>query len=302
MVIDRRALLGGIAATAATIRTARATMLPAARPRIASLDYALTETLLALGHPPIAQTAASDWDEWVVEPALPAGVADLGSSLQVNFERLALLEPDLILTTDYVARQETALSRIAPVERLTIYQEGTDPLQRARDVTRTLADRTGRQDAADAFLEEIDATFTACARRLAALSLPPVYLVAFMDTRHARIFGRHGLYQSVLDRLGVTNAYGGETNYWGFATVGVETLATARDVRLFAFEPLPPTLMQTLGASPLWRQLPFVKAGQVTVLPPTLMFGALPSALRFAELLTDALAGPAARSGDGAPV
>ena len=301
MVIDRRALLGGIAATAATVCAARATVMPAPRPRIASLDYALTETLLALGHPPIAQTAAGDWDEWVVEPALPTGVADLGSSLQVNFERLALLEPDLILTTDYVARQETALSRIAPVERLTIYQEGTDPLQRARDVTRLLADRTGRQDAADAFLEEIDATFSACARRLAGLSLPPVYLVAFMDTRHARIFGRHGLYQSVLDRLGVTNAYEGETNYWGFATVGVETLATARDVRLFAFEPLPPTLMQTLGASPLWRQLPFVKAGQVTVLPPTLMFGALPSALRFAQLLTDALAGPAARSGDGAP-
>lgn len=301
MVIDRRALLGGIAATAAAVRTAWATMLPEPRPRIASLDYALTETLLALGHPPIAQTAASDWDEWVVEPALPAGVADLGSSLQVNFERLALLEPDLILTTDYVARQETALARIAPVERLTIYQEGTNPLQRARDVTRTLAARTGRQDAADAFLEEIEATFAVCARRLAGLSLPPVYLVAFMDTRHARIFGRHGLYQSVLDRLGVTNAYEGETNYWGFATVGVETLATARDVRLFVFEPLPPTLMQTLGASPLWRQLPFVKAGQVTVLPPTLMFGALPSALRFAELLTDALAGPAARSGDGAP-
>ncbi|EAS50443.1 periplasmic component, ABC-type hydroxamate-dependent iron transport system [Aurantimonas manganoxydans SI85-9A1] len=301
MVIDRRALLGGIAATAVTVRAARATVMPAPRLRIASLDYALTETLLTLGHPPIAQTAAGDWDEWVVEPALPAGVADLGSSLQVNFERLALLEPDLILTTDYVARQETALARIAPVERLTIYQEGTDPLQRARDVTHTLAERTGRQDAADAFMENIDATFAACARRLARLSLPPVYLVAFMDTRHARIFGRHGLYQSVLDRLGVTNAYEGETNYWGFATVGVETLATARDVRLFAFEPLPPTLMQTLGASPLWRQLPFVKAGQVTVLPPTLMFGALPSALRFAELLTEALAGPAGQAGDGAP-
>ncbi len=90
MVIDRRALLGGIAATAATVRTARATRLPTAGPRIASLDYALTETLLALGHPPIAQTAAGDWDEWVVEPALPEGVADLGSSLQVSAgQRLA---------------------------------------------------------------------------------------------------------------------------------------------------------------------------------------------------------------------
>ncbi|MAY29130.1 MAG: iron ABC transporter substrate-binding protein, partial [Aurantimonas sp.] len=51
MVIDRRALLGVIAATAATIRTARATMLPAAGPRIASLDYALAAVWAIGGWP-----------------------------------------------------------------------------------------------------------------------------------------------------------------------------------------------------------------------------------------------------------
>ncbi|MEF2551634.1 ABC transporter substrate-binding protein [Aurantimonas sp. A2-1-M11] len=297
MVIDRRVLLGGLATLAMSTRPA----VTATDLRIASLDYALTETLLALGHPPIAQTAAGDWDEWVADPALPASVADLGSTLQVNFERLALLDPDLILTTEYVARQEPALARIAPVERLTIYQEGADPLERAGVVTRKLGRRTGRQGAAAAYLETVDAGFSACAGRLSGLALSPVYLVAFMDSRHVRVFGGKGLYQAVLDRIGLANAYAGETNYWGFATVGIEALATTADVRLFAFEPLPPNLLQTLGESPLWRELPFVAAGQVTVLPPALMFGALPSALRIAGLLTDALAGPADESGERAP-
>ena len=113
MVIDRRALLGGIAATAATLRSARATVMPAPRLRIASLDYGLAETLIALGHPPVALPSAADWDRWVVEPPLPPSVVDLGSSLEINFERLAKVEPDLILTTDFVKRQEPALARIA---------------------------------------------------------------------------------------------------------------------------------------------------------------------------------------------
>ena len=91
----------------------------------------------------------------------------------------------------------------------------------------------------------------------------------------------------MLDRLGLTNAWTGETNYWGFNTIGLERLATMpADVRLIAFEPIPPDVPQMQAASPLWQSLPFVAAGRTSVLPGVLMFGMLPSALRFAELLT----------------
>ena len=297
-LIDRRTLLAGLGALTCHPVTAFAQ----APLRIASLDYALTETLLVLGHPPIAQTAAGDWVKWVVEPPLPDGVADLGSSLEVNFERLALLTPDLILTTDYVARQEAALSRIAPVQRMTLYAEGAEPLERASAITLDLGRRLGRDDAARTYLRQVDALFTTCRARLASARPTPVILVNFMDARHVRVYGGTGLYQAVLDRIGLTNAFRGATNYWGFATVGIEELATDADVRLIAFEPLPPDTMPTLAESPLWRGLPFVKAGAVSVLPPVLMFGALPSAARFADLLTEALTGTASGKPAGAPI
>jgi ABC-type Fe3+-hydroxamate transport system substrate-binding protein len=144
-------------------------------------------------------------------------------------------------------------------------------------------------DAARSFLAGAERRFDAYRSRIAALHPLPVLLVNFMDGRHVRVYGGSGLYQNVLERIGVTNAWTGETNYWGFSTVGIERLATREDLRLIAFEPIPADTRPTLERSPLWSRLPFVKAGHVSVLPSVLMFGAMPSALRFARLLVEHL-------------
>ena len=41
--------------------------------RLSSLDWALAETMIALGQAPIAIVAAGDWNRFVVEPGLPSG-------------------------------------------------------------------------------------------------------------------------------------------------------------------------------------------------------------------------------------
>lgn len=286
-VIDRRSLLRGLGLLGALPATVAAAAAPPTR--IASLDYGLAETLLALGTTPIAVAGAGDWHRWVVEPPLPPAVADLGSPLAVNLELLSLLEPDLILSTDYVQRQEPALARIAEIRRITLFEEGAIPLERAREAALTLGGMLSREAAAEALLAQADRFFDRCRQRTARLTVPPLLFVSFIDSRHARVYGGTGLYQSVLDRIGLANGWQGETNYWGFATIGLEDLATSADVRLVAIEPLAADVRMALAASPLWTRLPFVAAGQVSTLPPVLMFGALPSAMRFARLLVDHL-------------
>lgn len=283
--IDRRTLLCGLG----LLGMAPATATAAAPPRIASLDYGLAETLLALGVAPIAVAGARDWHRWVVEPELPDAVADLGSPLAVNLELLSLLEPDLILSTDFVQRQEPALARIAETRRITLYEEGAVPLDRAREAALTLGGMLSREAAAEALLAKADRFFDACRERAGRLTVPPLLFVSFLDSRHARVYGGTGLYQSVLDRLGLPNAWQGETNYWGFATIGLEQLATNEEVHLIAIEPMDADVRLALAASPLWTRLPFVEAGKFSTLPPVMMFGALPSAMRFARLLVDHL-------------
>jgi ABC-type Fe3+-hydroxamate transport system substrate-binding protein len=283
--VDRRRFLAGLSLVALAPRRVMART----SPRVAALDWALAETMMALGHPPVGIVAASDWDRFVVEPALPAGVVDLGLYPEINVERLAALRPDLILTSPFVQTLEPVVRTIAPTLRLSIFEPGPVPLAQPRALARILGERLGRVEAAARFLADAEQRLDACRARVAALAPRPMLLVTFVDARHVRVYGGAGLYQNVLDRLGLVNAWTGATSYWGYATVGIERLATDRDVHLIVFEPVPPDARPTLERSPLWSRLPFVRAGHVSVLPSVLMFGAMPAALRFARLLVERL-------------
>lgn len=284
--LDRRSFL--LTLLSASL-TGQAALASTKAPRVAALDWALAETLIALGHNPIALVAASDWNRFVVEPALPRGVADIGLQQQVNYELLASLRPDLIVTSPFSQENEPVLRRIAPTERFSVFEPTPLPLGTARALMRSLGERLDCVDEADTFLRNADAQLDGYRERVRALQPRPVLLINFMDARHARVYGGAGLFQNVLDRIGVRNAWRNATNYWGFATVGIERLATDRDLSLMVFEPVPADVRPTLARSQLWLQLPFVRAGHVSWLPPVLMFGALPAALRFARVLVETL-------------
>jgi len=260
--------------------------------RIVSLDYGLASTLLSLGLTPTGISDLADWDRWVVEPAMPTSVVDIGSSFEVDFEILIALKPDIILTTPYLDELLPRLQSVAKVVRLEIFTPESGPvLPAAIAATRKLAVELGCVQEAEAFLAKSDAFFETCRSRLAGRNPPPVALVNFMDARHARIYSNPGLFHNALERIGVRNAWTRGSNYWGFETIGIEDLSTITDphARLIAFDPVPPDVFPKLAQSPLWNGLPFARPGHLSILPPALMFGMVNEAMRFAGLLTDLL-------------
>ncbi|WP_018699039.1 ABC transporter substrate-binding protein [Amorphus coralli] len=285
-LLSRRGFLAGCAALATAPALAAG---PGDAPRIASLDYGLANTAMALGVTPVGLAAAAHWKDWVVEPPLPRSVVDIGRDREVNLELLASLRPELILATPYVQALRSRLEDIAPVLSLAIYTPDGNPLERSYAAARSLGERLGREREARQFLDEADAFLADCAARVARAKPGPALLINFMDSRHARVYGAQGLYQDVLDRIGVTNAWDGPTTYWGFQTIGLEQLATKAgpDTTIIAFEPIPGDVEPTLAQSPLWTQLPPIAEGRYAVLPSVLTFGTVPAALRFAQLFTD---------------
>ncbi|WP_313196031.1 iron-siderophore ABC transporter substrate-binding protein [Shinella zoogloeoides] len=285
-LLSRRALLRSASAAAfAGALPARA----AAAPRVVSLDYGLATTLLSLGIVPLGIPELRDWDKWVVEPPLPAGVADLGSTFEVNFEVLAVLRPDIIITTPFLDMLLPRLRQLATVLRLEVFTpDGGPVLTAAAASTRRLAAAVGREAEAERFLSGADAFFEDCRRRLSPLSRPSVAFINFMDARHARIYGAPGLFHNVLERIGVRNAWTEPSNFWGFQTIAIEELSriTDPDAKLVAFEPIPADALPTLAQSPLWRSLPIAQPGHFFVLPPALMFGMVNEAMRFGRLVT----------------
>ncbi|RVC82890.1 iron-siderophore ABC transporter substrate-binding protein, partial [Mesorhizobium sp. M4A.F.Ca.ET.022.05.2.1] len=190
-----------------------------ARPlRIVCLDDGLAETLLMLGVRPVAIADREVWETWVVEPPLPPEIADVGTLLEPNLEFLQQLKPDIILSIPYLDGIKPQLERVAPVKTIGLYTEAGEPYRLAVEATRELARLTGRQAESEALIAATEACFAETRQKLAPLVARPVYIVNFLDPRNVRVYGARSLFQAVFDRIGIRNAWTGETNYWGFST------------------------------------------------------------------------------------
>lgn len=296
--LSRRALmLGGLAGLAAPVLAGAgaggARSAPAPLRRIVSMDFGLAETLIEMGMAPIAVPNPGIWDTWVVEPALPPGIINLGTDREPNLELLSALRPEMIVSSPYLEGLRPLLEQIAPVRTFTIYAPpGGQPYRASIAATRDLARDIGAPAQGEELITRAGAEMDLARRRLAqaGVNTMPVLALTFFDARHVRVYGAGSLFGDVMARCGLTNGWPETSNYWGFNTIGLEQLATLGSARLLCLEPIPEETKAELAASPLWNSLPAVRQGHVQVVPPVLMFGMLPSAMRFARQLVLQLA------------
>ncbi|WP_411037258.1 ABC transporter substrate-binding protein [Shinella sp. BYT-45] len=253
--------------------------------RIAALEHRIVETLLAIGLSPLAMQDPATYRRWVVEPPLPDGVVDLGTEAEPNVELLADLRPDLILTPEERPDLDR-LAMIAPLRALTMTPApGIREYAHFETVLLDLARLFARSASGHAAVSGVEADIAGARRRLIRRAGQPVFLVTFVDNRHVWVYGRSNLFQDVLDRVGLVNAWADEGT---FDVVGIDKLADRKDARLVFIENNAPGVPADLAASPLWRALPFVRAGRVAGIASVTPFGALPTAGRFARLLAAA--------------
>ncbi|MDQ0468093.1 ABC transporter substrate-binding protein [Labrys wisconsinensis] len=297
MVRPARLTRRGLLATGAALVAGVAAAAPG--PRVAVLDWALLETLLAIGVVPVAAAELVLYRSIAVEPPVPTGVADIGLRGAPNFEALRTLAPELILSSDFYAWAEPKLARIAPVETVSIFRAGGRPYAAAEQAALTLGERTGRLDAARAFVAEAGLTLAALKARLGGGDGRPLIPINFGDARHVRVFGPDSMFGEVLARLGFANAWTRPTRYAASAPVGLEVLAEMPDAWIVVIAPVPADARRVLADGAFWHALPGVRAGRVVILDSVDPFGGLPAALRFARLLAEALPAPAGRGGHG---
>lgn len=282
--LDRRAFLALAASTLLALPA------PAAPLRIATIDWGLLETALAIGAVPAAATELRQFARIVVEPAVPPSVVDLGLRGSPNYELLRIVAPDLILISGFYEYQRPSLERIAPVLALPIYEAGRPPYPLAQASMLALGERVGRKDAADRYVAEAVAELAERRLALRSFASRPAFLISLGDARHFRAFGADSMPGDVLARLGIANAWRDDTSYSAAAPVGIEALARVPEASVIVLAPLPAEVSRGLPDNALWNALPAVREGRVAVLDPVNHFGGLPSARRFARLLADAVA------------
>lgn len=283
---SRRMLLAGAAASLA-VRPVRAASL-----RVATLDWALLETLLVMGIVPVAAAELVLFRQVAVEPEVPASVADLGLRGLPNFEALRRAEPDLIFNSAYYIAAESKLRLIAPVDTISIYTRGGRPFDRAEEAAVRIGAATGRVEVAQGLIAATRAQIALYRAALVQTALRPLLVINLGDVRHFRVFGPDSMFGEVIARLGLSNAWTEPTSYAASAPVGLEALAWFADATLVVLPPVPPDARRVLPQSAIWRALPSVRENRVLLLSSMNPFGGLPTAVRFARLLTQALLQP----------
>lgn len=280
-------LLAATAAKAPAAMAAPAATTAAERPRVVALDWALASTLVAMGHPPVGAGEPDLYRRWVAEPALPAGVADVGLRVQPSLERTAALRPDLILIGPLSWPARPSLEPIAPVLLYNAFTAERRPLDETRALTLDLGRRIGAEGDAAALIARTDAAFASARARLAPQAGRALLLVGLLDERHLNVYGRGSLFGDALAPLGLVNGWTGATTAWGTSAAGVEELGSHPDADLLVLEPVPPTARGVFSRPGLWRSLAGLRRGRVATLPAAWAFGDLVAAARFAGLLAD---------------
>jgi len=259
-------------------------------PRIASLNWALSETLYAVGVAPVAAAELAGYARMVGDPPTPPGVADLGFQSEPSLELLAALKPDLILIQDWQSAQRAVLERLGRVESFAIFSGNRDPYPAAREAMLRCAELAGVALAGVRAADAIDAVLAAGEARLAARAERPVYLVQALDPANLVVYSQGSLFHSVLERLGLRNAWAGPAALgWGSTRIAASALSNPQARVVVLASPNPASGADRLFSSPLWQALPAAKAGRVAFMPAIWGFGGLPTARRFARALTSAL-------------
>lgn len=260
-----------------------------ARPRLAAIDWAMLETAIAIGHMPVAACELVRYRLDAVEPEIPGHVTDLGLRGAPNFELLQLTRPDLILNSPYYTFYEERLKTIAPVLTLPFYTPNEPPLAKALSALKALAEAVEDPHAGERALQKTQAALKSHAAAVAGFTDRPVCLVNIGDARHLRAFGFDSMFGDTLSRIGLANAWDNGTAFSFLAPVPIERLAEMPEARLIVIGEIPPEARRGLSRSILWQALPPVREGRVYHLPDINPFGGVPSALRFARLLEQAL-------------
>lgn len=257
---------------------------------VVALNWGVAETLYAMGVRPVGAAEIPGYNALITQPATPRGVADVGLQGAPSMEALVALAPDLILIQAWQQHLRRSLERAARVDSVTIFTGKDDAYANAGAATRHIGGLLSCADRAEGLITACDRKIEDARTRLASYDGRPLYLAQILDGNIISLFSTGSLFQAVLLRLGLQNAWRGAPNLlWGGTRVGIERLADDPEARLVLIDPAGAPAARGLLAGDLFRLLPAVRAGRVVRIRGVWGFGALPSATRFAEALAAGL-------------
>jgi iron complex transport system substrate-binding protein len=237
--------------------------LPRPPRRIVSTYLAADEILAALVTPDRLAAVSVFADDPVISSvagAFPAGIPRLRGEVEAILAR----EPDLVCIAGYSDADAMRLLVGAglPILRWSRFDSFADVLANVR----LIGAAVGADRRAEALAGAAEAALAALAARLAGA---PAVRVLYLDPPNFTA-GRRTLIDEMLTRAGGVNV-AAEAGIVGAGPIAVESaLALGAEAIVASTAPGAPPPLEVLRATPLWRELPAVRAGRVYPVPAAL--------------------------------
>ncbi len=257
--------------------------------RVIALSWSAAENLIELGVKPLAIADVKGYNAWVVQPALPDGLKDVGARHQPSLERIARLKPDLIVVSSGQEAMIAKLKLIAPVLYFDDFRADHDNIAAARNTFLTLARLFKREEFAQQKLAEQNRAMMQMKRKVRSHfggTPPSVDVVRLSDLSHVRIFDRNSLVHGALRALGLNESLQLPATNWGVSLHALTRLADSQGILMY-IRPFPQE--EKLFGLPLWQAMPFAQTNRVAGVDPAWTYGGISSRFYLAEHLTKAL-------------
>lgn len=265
--------------------------------KVLTPDWSIAATLTAIGYPPIATGDVALYPEWAGKPALPNSTIDLGARFAPNPELMAQLSPDLVIDNDFYQHLRPLYGQ-TPVTAINL--QGADPSKTATwqsyaDGVMQLGNAIHQPTAAKHYIanSQIRLSNYGQAFRQKHPTIKKLAVIQFASVSQFRSYSDNSLFKPTLDKMGIMLISLGQGNRWGFTDAKLGDLAKFDDSTcVVVVEPFSPMLQQQLADNALWHRLGYARNSAnprcMMVVPPTWIYGGIPSMLGFAQSLSQA--------------
>ncbi|MEO0827374.1 MAG: iron-siderophore ABC transporter substrate-binding protein [Cyanobacteria bacterium J06639_16] len=233
--------------------------------RVVVWGYTLVEAVVALGIQPIGMPGIMV-NEMMHLALDTTAITDIDASGQPNLEAIAVLKPDLILTTQpVVADNYPRLSQIAPTVVFDI-----DERLEWRELTRLCGDVLGKQTEAQKLSTDYEAKLLQFIAQLPPDLAKIQASVVFISPGQIRTLAKASFPGTVLEEAGILRPPG-QAEGPGLRNISLESLNEIDGDVMFLLTPQSVTELAAgvraeidrIQASPLWPQLKAVQTNQI---------------------------------------
>jgi iron complex transport system substrate-binding protein len=267
--------------------------------KVVALEWGAAENLVSLGVMPVGVADTKGYTNWVTAAKLDPQVKDVGTRGEASVDAIVALNPDLVITTtDEAANTIAQLEKAAPV----LVIRGADAANAIPQMKTNLdliGQAVGKTNEAKQLTTDFDKALADSKQKIAAagkagegFTMADGYKQG--STISIRMYTTGSLLGAVATELGLKNGWtgAGDKDY-GLAQTDLEGLTKLTDGHFLYIANTNDggdVFGGDLAGNAIWKNLPFVKSGNVHHLPDGIwMFGGPKSTEQFIDATVQAV-------------